>query len=1179
MAVSEQSITTSHATPSVMPEYDDEEKALSSLRPVASESSQTLLPAPVASLVSFATKSSSLYIQLGTFIGGIAIDSAKVGTLTGIELGRTVAALVLSRAGSDVVSISKGGLAKSEAETILDRSISLLHSTLTHASFLASTGFAISSFAVDTASQVSQHILTGIDSILGSTESSKAIAAIVTLIRREFRPQYGDHDEKIGVIDLLIAICGLALLQKWCFNRDQKMINESGAEEVVWDVIILNSGSRADVIATHTGKLEGTKRQEGSRPIDNRILPEQHLKKSFISTTGDHDVFEVLPRVLDVAPIDIESDEVQLRRNIMRSLPKNANVSITSEVFTRKTITVEITGCDPPELNPPAGLSVVEENSHPSHPDDKDGESSSYYRVVYTTDGGKNSHVQGIESSTSAAEGTATVVRNPSPTLSSPVPTDTIRFNNDNESRARTTGITPNIGDDQNDLLRDSEPMKHHNQGLETSRDKPAWTKSDTALSPRSKFAANQKRPRQPKVTRPVDDQSQSLHSSKDKPNAKRFKESQGHKPASDKVEKQGTLKRAFKRGASGTNLTNIFNKEPVSEPRTKSSKPPRGPIETSGPASRVTSRLAIPEKKETLSKISAPTTPQRGSSNYFSSRDLGSGEHQRSSSRTSFYSMQESRLDAQTDTYSIKSSEYGRPASPSHLRTHVRGKASITRTKSGRLTNPAPSPALSAEPKHRSSRSIEPSIYTLRTNKSEESLALVRNNTPRDMVKVLVSDGMVPGGFPFEHFVQNSCRFVKFASAAYGQHFLNVMGIASKEPFKTDDEKLHHLEHHSFSKHTKLPASTILLSSFVDPGDSPKSSETSTNTFPLIHFLTLDHLSKAVVLTCRGTLGFEDVLTDLTCDYEHIMWRGTAYTVHRGMLASARRLLYGPSSRVLITLKAALEEFPEYGLVLCGHSLGGGVASILAILLSEPDRSLSTGSSFVTASTIPTPQLALTDGNQEGTALRLPVHLPPRRPIHVYAYGTPASIAPSLRRATSGLITTIVNGQDCVPYLSLGVLRDLQDIALAFKTDTTGAQKEVRNRLWTSLMGDGLRQSSLFSGLATAVKDDDSEDDLWAYAALKSLRACMLANKLVPPGEVFVVETQEVLQREAFTRGGEEMKRDKGRPATRVVCKYIKDVEKRFGEMRFGISMLGDHSPGRYESSLEALAKGVLNV
>jgi hypothetical protein len=192
-----------------------------------------------------------------------------------------------------------------------------------------------------------------------------------------------------------------------------------------------------------------------------------------------------------------------------------------------------------------------------------------------------------------------------------------------------------------------------------------------------------------------------------------------------------------------------------------------------------------------------------------------------------------------------------------------------------------------------------------------------------------LMRTGHVDGLFPQHHIVRNVTRFVRFASASYGASFMRVMGIttASGSPAPGIDGD-HHYEHHSFSHHTQLPPSTILLSSFVDPqGGTDASGKTNTGV-PMVHFISLDHESQSVVLTCRGTLGFEDVLADMTCDYYDIIVRGKTYKVHRGIHASALRLLSGNGSRVMATLAAALEEFSSYGLVLCGHSLGGGVTA-----------------------------------------------------------------------------------------------------------------------------------------------------------------------------------------------------------------------------------------------------------
>jgi pimeloyl-ACP methyl ester carboxylesterase len=377
----------------------------------------------------------------------------------------------------------------------------------------------------------------------------------------------------------------------------------------------------------------------------------------------------------------------------------------------------------------------------------------------------------------------------------------------------------------------------------------------------------------------------------------------------------------------------------------------------------------------------------------------------------------------------------------------------------------------------------------------------------------------------------------------------------------KAQDETHHDVR--SFAHHTELPTNSVLLSSFIDPQGGSDSSGATETGVPLVHTIAIDRESKAVVLACRGTLGFEDVLADMMCDYDDLIWRGKAYKVHKGIHASARRLLYGGDGRVLYTLKEALEEFSDFGLVLCGHSLGGAVAAMLGVMLAEPGT---TGTAFTTSAQ--QHKRIAADGVMVGETHE-PIYLPAGRPIHVFAYGPPATMSPLLRMATRGLVTSVVHGNDLVPYLSLGVLHDFQALALAFKTDNNEAKAEVRRRIWQSFQ----------TGLAdkwynNAPKLSTEDEAQWSYAALKTLRASMMSPKLLPPGEVFVVESTPALRRDAFVRTGGEYV---GRTATRIVLKYIRDVETHFREIRFGASMLTDHSPGRYEDALRRLALGVM--
>ncbi|KAK2626438.1 hypothetical protein QTJ16_003613 [Diplocarpon rosae] len=1147
---------------------------LTSSTPAKSAESSTLLPAPIASVISLVTRSGSLYLRLGTFIGGLALDGARVTTLTGLELSRAVIEGVLHKAGRDVALRSIGELGKAEAEGILERSITTLHSTITNISFAASTGFYISSTALHGAGDLSQQLLATLDSILGSTDSSRAIASIVTLIRREFQnPATGQEGEKVGVADLLLGVCGLALLQKWC----KRITDAEGVgDAVIWDVVVLNDGRRADVIS----KDDAPDASRG-RVRTNSM--------SFVTPGGDQVVQTIERAGMTQDESEDELPEINLRQRIMKSLPADASVSITTETTTTKTITVEVTGTQNPDLSPPPGVEIVEENAYHIGDVDRDAQGlteeqklslpTPRYRAVYRI---VRDDMTGIDMGFKGEIDMEHALEESDDEKNLADHTNLNSAKDDEAPQALTPPMSPAVLQipHRRDMRRTGscESMKLNGpaRSVASGDEKPLGFSSIPIPKP-SDHIANQKRSRKPVSSAPSMSDVAPLKKAATKPLT--TKKVGPDRAPIKQSEKRGSFRNALRKGSAGT-LSSLWNKDSV-EPSTSKPAPAKPARGGTSPPAGSKSLLPVPQRSSSIVLArDAPRPPQRGNPNYFSSRDLGltqSADPQRSPSRASHYSVRERRRDSivsQTDTYSVHSAE-ARPGSPTAFRTQLRAQSNLVRARSEKnITKQPVSPTL----QHRRSKSVVPSIYTLKTNNSAASLVLT--NKPRrsafdksETLEALMHTGFIDGLFPQHHIVRNVTRFVRFASASYGASFLRVMGIVtSKGPTAKEVETSHHHEHHSFSSHTQLPPSTILLSSFVDPQGGTDATGNTNTGVPMVHFVSLDHESRAVVLTCRGTLGFEDVLTDMTCDYDELSYQGKAYKVHKGIHASARRLLDGGGGRVMATITAALEEFPDYGLVMCGHSLGGGVTALLAILISEPSPDPSS-TAFFTASEYSSPQLLLTSSDTEQSTSPAKARLPPGRRIHVYAYGPPATLSPSLRLATRGLITTIVNGQDVIPYLSLGVLHDLQAVALAFKTDNSGAKGEVRKRVWAGITGSFM--DKWYANRPPGM--DTEEEDQWAYSALKALRACMLSSKLLPPGEVFVVETMPVLQRVAFASGADREERGLGRPATRSVLKYVKDVEKRFGEIRFGGSMLLDHSPGRYELSLGALGQGVL--
>jgi hypothetical protein len=87
---------------------------------------RTLLPGPIASLVTTFTQTASFGLRVGTKVGGFAIAGARETTLTSLELTRAAVEAILTRAGRDVSERRSDELGRVEAESILERSVGLM---------------------------------------------------------------------------------------------------------------------------------------------------------------------------------------------------------------------------------------------------------------------------------------------------------------------------------------------------------------------------------------------------------------------------------------------------------------------------------------------------------------------------------------------------------------------------------------------------------------------------------------------------------------------------------------------------------------------------------------------------------------------------------------------------------------------------------------------------------------------------------------------------------------------------------------------------------------------------------------------------------------------------------------------------------------------------------------------
>ncbi|KLU93225.1 hypothetical protein MAPG_12162, partial [Magnaporthiopsis poae ATCC 64411] len=901
----------------------------------AAQQGRTLLPFPLAQAVTLSTRSASLFLRIGTSIGGYTFHASKAATLSGFDLSRVILEGILSRAGKDLLATNSTDFGRAQTENLLERGLATVHRTITGAAFLTATSFQFVETTASSVHEVTQLLLSFADQLLGSTESSRAIASIFTLIRREFQnPATGVEGERVGIIDLFLGLCGMAYLQRWCSDLIEEENRRLEVEEVVWDVVVATGGER---YALHQDSLYGAHNGNYTRQGDE-TLSLDHGGTDMMSMIRDHSAQQS-------SDDDDDLPEIHLKQQILRSLPDEAKVSIMTETTTSKIITVDIEGASPPPLCPPPGTKLLEHG--PSRPlrsserrQDGSAADGSSYRFVYRVDRNTLRHTdfrrnEGDELQSGSDEEPAGFVEQLGESASSDE--DNEGPDGDHHPRPQVPPKSPAMLADASRIPQPTSPA------VPMAVIQPRSSSQHHASRP-SQESANQKRqrtPLKPSTTSAMG--AEQTSSNKQQPPTKRPRAEQATKSG----DKKGGFRTALKKGPRPA-LSNLLRKESsdneglsLTMSSRKAKTAPASPVAPiSGAFTQAKQPLQQPGRLPSMiPRREAPPPPPPNKAAGMPGKTLARQNMvtpeaiPRSLSRTSYVTVHERKRDSvvsQSDTYSIHTIDSNRPISPTLLRgdsgrSHTPvGGPSITMSKSRSEKdisdhNPLLGPSSSTTPgrHHRRVRSQNPSIYTLKTSDSQTSLVLSSYFTrsaygDSDALNGLRQTGMVQGMFPRGHLVRNITRYMLFSSASYGSSFLKVMGISKKMSLLQvlDDDRHHELT--SYAHHTESDASSILLSSFVDPQGGSDSTGSTNTGVPLVHYVSIDKEAKAVVLACRGTLGFEDVLADMTCDYDDLLWRGRRYKVHKGIHASARRLLYGGDGRVLATLKAALEEYPD---------------------------------------------------------------------------------------------------------------------------------------------------------------------------------------------------------------------------------------------------------------------------
>ncbi|KAI6046533.1 hypothetical protein EDC04DRAFT_2628141 [Pisolithus marmoratus] len=330
------------------------------------------------------------------------------------------------------------------------------------------------------------------------------------------------------------------------------------------------------------------------------------------------------------------------------------------------------------------------------------------------------------------------------------------------------------------------------------------------------------------------------------------------------------------------------------------------------------------------------------------------------------------------------------------------------------------------------------------------------------------------------------------------------------------------------------------------------------------------DHDRRQVVLVLRGTMSLNELAVDLTCvpvefipawsvsvedKYHHdtdspsddkaasanagrphlprrlslrsypSLDRRPRYLVHGGMLRMARMMgeIGKPVHRAVAN---ALSRNPDYELILCGHSLGAGVATLLALMWADPTTCLTVPSSG----------------------------LPANCPVSVYAFAPPCLTDAVLSQLASNLVVSFVYSDDVVSRLSLGSVRDIRNAALLLCDANERGEEGYsvttqRAKEWKSGTGS----------------DDDFR---WFLAMRRTLEANMHMADLFPPGRVFWARRDGDLPPSQRLTSST----DKGGTADKVRLFEVLDTERVFSQIVFSRSMLGAHLPHRYDQVLHEL-------
>ncbi|KAG0212806.1 hypothetical protein BGX33_003364 [Mortierella sp. NVP41] len=161
---------------------------------------------------------------------------------------------------------------------------------------------------------------------------------------------------------------------------------------------------------------------------------------------------------------------------------------------------------------------------------------------------------------------------------------------------------------------------------------------------------------------------------------------------------------------------------------------------------------------------------------------------------------------------------------------------------------------------------------------------------------------------------VEHAGYFWRFSMACYGWAGINFVG---KGNGIIKDFIRWRSDHACAIDFLRIPKEDLLAYEFH-----------ASKVFHPSYYVALDRATNSIVLAIRGTMSAFDTLTDLVCEYQQ--WKGGL--VHGGMKTSADWFM----ANLVPQIVAYISKHKVSALNIVGHSLGGGTASILTMMLLD---------------------------------------------------------------------------------------------------------------------------------------------------------------------------------------------------------------------------------------------------